>query len=36
MSGSTFLAVLLIVIGAALMVTGVRGTTANVIKVLSK
>jgi hypothetical protein len=36
MNGSTFLAVLIIVIGAALMITGMRGTTKDVLKVLSK
>jgi len=36
MKGNTFLAVLMIVIGAAMMITGVRGTTADVLKVLQK
>jgi hypothetical protein len=36
MQGSTFLAVLVIVIGVALMITGVRGTTKDVLKVVSK
>lgn len=36
MKGSNFLAVLLILIGAGMMVTGIRGTTKNVLRVLSK
>jgi len=36
MKGSSFLAVLLIIIGAAMMITGVRGTTKNVLKVIAK
>jgi hypothetical protein len=36
MQGSNFLAFLLIVIGAGLMITGIRGTTKNVVRVLAK
>jgi len=36
MNGSTFLAVLIILIGIAFMLAGIRGTTKDVLKVLSK